>query len=351
MPEETMKTQTPRNPGGRAQLVLQAAAATGAVLLSFSAFAQDNPEWRKIVDAAKAERTVTIYSSQGQKQLNDLAKRFKDKHGINVQVVRAVETDLWPKVDVEHQTGKGIADVMVAAGMGLVIERNKQGYAMKSVGPAFDNPVYGRAKRAPEGTYFETSATILTFSWNTELWPQGIKDYPDILNPALKGKIGVPQARTPGQVDFYLYLMRHYGDDFMERLAALEPRIYPGALPQAQAVASGEIAVALHAEPLIDEKEAGAPVEWGIAPKPFGARFYGMVLKSAPHPNAAQLLANFMVTPDGQEAIARKAGAVLPDVEGSVASTVNVPEQDLSKLTSEFVQKFSEKWNALFQRQ
>jgi hypothetical protein len=58
-----------------------------------------------------------------------------------------------------------------------------------------------------------------------------------------------------------------------------------------------------------------------------------------------------MITPEGQEMIARKAGAVLPNIEGSVASTANVPEQDLSKLTPAYVQEFSEKWNALFQQQ
>jgi iron(III) transport system substrate-binding protein len=305
-------------------------------------------EWQKITEAGRKEGAVTIYSGQGLKQLNDLAARFKKNYGIDVQVVRAVENELWPRVDVEGQSCKGIADIMVGAAEQLVAEREAKGFAVPVRGPAFDNPQYNRAVRAPNGTTFETNAAVLTFSWNTELWPQGVKDYPDILNPALGGKIGVPQGQTPSQVDFYLYLTEEYGSDFIDKLAALKPQVYPGALPLGQAATSGEIAVAAYGEPLIDEKEAGAPVDWGLAPKPWGARFYGMVLKCAPHPDAAQLLANFIVTREGQEAIARKTASVLPNIPGTLTTTDTVRRADLKKLTPEFVKTFADRWQQLY---
>ncbi len=40
-------------------------------------------EWDAIVAAAQDEGKVTIYSSQGLDQLNDLGKRFKDEYGID----------------------------------------------------------------------------------------------------------------------------------------------------------------------------------------------------------------------------------------------------------------------------
>jgi iron(III) transport system substrate-binding protein len=307
-----------------------------------------SPDWQKIINAAKAEGTVTIYSGQGLKQLNDLAARFKAKYGINVQVVRAVESDLFPKVDVEFQTQRGIADILVNSSITTLVEQEKKGYMVPAVGPAFDNPDYKRAERMPKNTYFETNATVLTFGWNTDLYPKGFKDYDSVFDPALKGKLGIPMAKAQGQVDYYLYLTENYGQDYVERLAEMKPRAYVGALPLAQAVASGEVAATIYGEPLIDEKEAGAPVGWGLAPKPWGARFYGMVLKTAPHPNAAQLLANFMVTPEGQEAIARKAASALPNIKGAIATTDTVRKQDPAKLTPEYTKAFGEKWDRLF---
>jgi iron(III) transport system substrate-binding protein len=310
-----------------------------------------SPEWQKVIDAAKAEGTVTIYSGQGLKQLNALAERFKAKYGINVQVVRDVETNLFPKVDVEVETGRGIADILVNSSFPVLLQQEAKGYMVPAIGPAFDNPAYDRATRMPNGTFFEASAAVLTFSWNTELYPKGLKDYSDIFDPELKGMIGISLARAVGQVDYYLYLTENYGADFVERLAEMEPRTYPGALPLAQAVSSGEIAVTIYGEPLVDEKAAGAPVESGFAPKLWGARFYGMVLKSAPNSNAAQLLANFMVSEEGQEAIARKAGSVLPNIKGSVGSTDTIRRQDLSKLTPEYIAEFQAKFDKLFANQ
>jgi iron(III) transport system substrate-binding protein len=330
--------------------VLGSAIIAAAVAISPSSVAAQgvSPEWQKIIDAAKKEGAVTIYSGQGLKQLNDLASRFKKKYGIDVQVVRAVETDLFPKVDVEFQTGRGIADVLVNATYSTVLDQERKGYMVPAVGPAFNNPDYKRSERMPRNTFFEINAAVLTFSWNTELYPQGLKDYDAVFDPALKGKVGIPMAKALGQVDYWLYLTENYGSDYVERLAELKPRAYAGALPLGQAVSSGEVAVAIYGEPLVDEKEMGAPVGWGLAPKPWGARFYGMVLKSAPHPNAAQLLADFMVTPEGQEAIARKAASALPGIKGAIATTDTVRKQDLTKLTPEYVRSFGEKWDRLF---
>ncbi|HEU0222323.1 MAG TPA: extracellular solute-binding protein [Paracoccaceae bacterium] len=339
--------------GGRRNSGLLALAAAMLAAWTSGAAAQSASEarWAEIVEAAKKEGAVTIYSGQGLLQLKDLAARFEEAYGIPVQVVRAVESELLPKVDAEFTTGQGIADIFVSADIGTVRDRNAKGYIMPAVGPAFDNPDYDRATRMPETTYFECGAAILTFSWNTELHPKGIKDYPDVLDPSLEGKIGVPNPTTMAQVDFYLYLQENYGEDYVEKLAALKPRIYAGALPLAQAVVSGEVAVAVYGQALIDEQAKGAPVDWGLAPKPWGARFWGWVLKSAPHPNAAQLLANFMVTEEGQEAVQRLQASVLPNVEGAIATTDNVRRPDLAKLTPEFASQYRENWRKLFGQQ
>jgi len=102
-------------------------------------------------------------------------------------------------------------------------------------------------------------------------------------------------------------------------------------------------------EPQIDEKKAGAPVEWGLAQPAWGARFHGAVLGSAPHPSAAQLLADFIVTPEGQAAIARKAASVLPDIPGTVDETANVRKPDPADLTPDKVRDYQATWNELFQ--
>ena len=321
-----------------------------ALLFAGAAWGQGaaGASWNKIVDAAKKEGAVTIYSSQGLVLLNDLADKFKKEYGISVTVVRGVDSDLWPKVDAEFSTGRGIADVFVATDEGLIKDRSSKGNIIAPQGAAFDNPAYNRKVRVPLGTYFETNAFVVAVGWNKELFPAGIKGYADMINPALSGKIGVPNPTVAALVDFYLFLEANNGADFVAKLAALKPRIYPGALPLAQAVSSGEIAVASYTTVLSDEQKKGAPVEWLVPQKSWGARFYGQILKTAPHPNAAQVLANYMVTPDGQAAIARTTASALPNIPGTLTTTDGVHRPDPSKMTPDAVKAYQEKWRKLF---
>ena len=325
-------------------------AALAVVLFPVAAWAQgaSGAAWNKIVDAAKKEGAVTIYSSQGLVLLNDLADKFKKEYGISVTVVRGVDSELWPKVDAELSTGRGIADIAVLTDVLAMTDRSAKGMYIAPVGPAFDNPAYERKSKMPTGNFFETNAFVVAFGWNKDLFPAGIRDYPDMLNPALSGKIGVPNPSVPALVDFYLFLEQNFGADFVVKLGALKPRIYPGALPLGQAVVSGEIAVAAYAQPLIDEQKKGAPVDWKVATKAWGARFYGQIPKTAPHPNAAQVLSNYIITPAGQEAVARLTASTLPNIPGTLTTTANVHRADMAKLTPDNVKAYQEKWRKLF---
>lgn len=306
------------------------------------------PEWQKVIDAAKAEGSVTIYSGQGLSQLQELARRFEAAYGIKVEIVRGVETDFAPKVEAEARTGNGIADIMVQTSAIILEDMEAKGYFVPVIGPEFDRPDYDRAKRAPHNTAFEVNAALLTYSWNTELLPEGMKDYDDIFKPELEGLIGLSAPSSSTQVDYYFYLEELFGADFLDKVAQLKPRIYPGALPMAQALSSGEVAVILYGEPQIDQKAKGAPVESGLNPTPWGGRFYGTVLKSAPHPNAAQLLANFLITQEGQEAVARKGASIAEGTEGALMQIDQVRRPDLSKLTPDSVRAFQARFSALF---
>jgi iron(III) transport system substrate-binding protein len=323
---------------------------TGAASGSNSTAAPVNAAWQHTIDAAKKEGSVTIYSSQGLDQLNDFASKFQAKYGIHVQVVRGIDGDLQTKVEAEKQTGHGIADMWVGASQNPMQAKAASGdWFVPATGPDFNAADYNRADNYHQGDYFVVGAAILTFGWNTQAYPKGLKDYTDLLDPALKGgKIGVIKPTSSSIVDFYLYLEQNYGADFVTKLAAQKPRIYPSSLPMGQALSSGEISAGSFVQVQTDAKKAGAPVDSGLASQAWGARFLGSVLKTAPHPNAAQLLADFMVTAEGQAAVMRLAATVLPNIPGAVTSTDKVRKQDLTQLTPDKVSAYEAKWNAEF---
>jgi iron(III) transport system substrate-binding protein len=326
------------------------AAATSTAAAPTTTGAPGGAAWQEVITKAKAEGKVTIYSSQGVDQLNDLGARFKKEYGIDVEVVRAIDSELQPKVAAEHDTGKGIGDIIAQASAPWSVEKEGAAWFVPATGPAFDAKEYDKATNVSKaGGYFVSTAAILTFGWNTQLYPKGLKDYPDLLDPALAGgKIGVIKPAAASIVDFYMYLTEKYGADFVSKLAAQKPRIYPSSLPMAQALTSGEIAAGSFVGVLTDEKAKGAPVDFGLSNTVWGARFLTSVLKSAPHPNAAQLLANYIVTTPGQEALARKSASVLPNVTGAITTVDKVRLQDLTKLTADIVTKFQADWDKMF---
>ena len=306
-------------------------------------------QWAQVIAKAKQEGSVNIYSSQHPVLLADMGKRFKEKYGITVNVNRQVDGVIVTQVTAEHSTGNAVADLWVSASKPHVLGALKNGWVVQAQGPDFFKARYDRAKFAKPGKAWAVGTAVLAIGWNSKLFPQGIRDYPGFLNPALQGRIGIPDPNVaPAFVDFYLWLEQTYGANYLTRLAALNPRIYVSTLPMQQAVTSGELAASiLTPATTIDLKAQGAPVDFAIPPKgAWNAVWFGMVLKQSKHPNAAQLLANFMVTPEGQALVHKRYGSVLKGVPGTF--WVPFRQQKLSDLTPAKIKAFQDRWKALF---
>ena len=112
------------------------------------------------------------------------------------------------------------------------------------------------------------AAAVLGMGWNTRLYPQGIKDIPDFLDPKLTGKIGVPQPTSASFIDWYLWLEEIYGPTILNKLAAQKPKIYLSSLTMMQAVISGEITASPFVPGVaLDQKKIGAPIDFELANK------------------------------------------------------------------------------------
>jgi iron(III) transport system substrate-binding protein len=153
----------------------------------------------------------------------------------------------------------------------------------------------------------------------------------------------------------YRRIDKDWGGNFVEELAGQKPRIYQSAVAIGQAIASGEVwGSPTAATTLLTAKANGAPVDFAVPEKPFGVPWYSQVLASAPHPNAAQLLADFLVTPEGQAAISHDYIAALPNVAGTGIPGADVLAQDIkladpATLDQDSVNEYQKKWESLFQ--
>lgn len=304
--------------------------------------------------AAQEEGKVTVYSSQGQDNLNRLADLFEAEYdGIDVEIVRDVDATAIARVETEQSTGQHTADLVVSAAPAWVAERGAEDWFAEPTGPQFTcDSDYDDSAYLHDDGVFEVSSVVFTFAWNTNDLPDGLSDYPDLLDPELAdGRIGVVDPSiSPVLVDYYAWLNETYGDTFVADLAAQDPRIYTSGGAMQEALISGEIIAGSYIAPVPSFEEAmadGAPVDYAVPDTLWGAKFFGTIIADAPHPNAAQLFANFMVTAAGQEPI-HSGGTVVADVPGALATNDQVRDVDLEGQEPEAVSAYVEEWNALF---
>jgi iron(III) transport system substrate-binding protein len=303
--------------------------------------------WRALIGKAQQEGSVTLYSVQAPANLAALAKAFEAKFKIKVTVNRNVDNVIVAQLNAERSTGKYEADLWVPSLKRYVLGATRNGWIADAVGPNFFKKRYNR-KEHIVGKGWHTGSAILGIAWNTKAAPNGVTDHKGFLAPNFSGRIGVPDPRVSTSfMDWYLWANAKYGKSFESQLAAQKPKIYTSSLPMTQAVASGEIIGAVTAAgTALQLKDAGAPIEYKVLPDNWNAPYIGVVMKTAPHPNAAQLLANYMLSPEGQALANLGFGALYPNIPGTFYAKVrNINVNDFSPAK---VKAFNDEWVNLF---
>ena len=160
----------------------------------------------------------------------------------------------------------------------------------------------GESRRA---ALFWASAreTYIGFAYNKNAIPAAAvpKSYEDLLNPALKGKMAFTTTDTGVRVAGAL--LRFKGEEFVKKLKTQQISLHAlSARALLDLIISGEVG----ASPTIFRSHSmvsiakGAPTAWlpmEVVPTNFGGV---AVSASATHPHAVLLLADFILSPEGQ---------------------------------------------------
>ena len=303
--------------------------------------------WRALVAKAKQEGSVTIYTVSNPTSYANMAAAFKQQYGITVTVNRQVDNTLVAQINAEESTGKAVADIWVATAKQYIYGALNNRWVVDAVGPSFFSKKFDR-KTFMFGKAWINGEAVLGEAWNTQAYKGSISGVPDFTSQAFSGKIGVPDPRvSPSFMDWYLWAEAKWGKGILAKLAAQHPKIYTSTLPMTQAVASGEIIGApCAAGTALTLKASGAPIEFKVLPDNWNAPYFGMILKQAPHPAAAQLLANYMESPAGQAYVSATAGAIYPNIPNTFYAKPRV--QHLNDFTKAKVDAFNAAWVSLF---
>lgn len=310
-------------------------------------------DWERVKAEAKKEGTVLIYASAGPTVREGFNKAFNDDFGIGTEWVTGVSGEVAQKVLTEQRSGLYAGDIWIN-GANPTLPLLRPAGAIVTLDPLLLLPevIDKKAWYGGELIWAEPGPQhywvgLLCFPQpplvvNTDLVKPGeITGYRDLLAPKWKGKIALydPTKAGAGASWFTAVVTGIMDMDYVRELIKQEPVIVGDARQHLEWVARGKYPIALagRTEQQLEFKNSGAPIQI-ISPVEgvhLTASAGGVaVLKKAPHPNAAKLFLNWVLT--------KKGGTLASKLIGGQSARVDVPTDFLDPA---MVRKPSQKYH------
>jgi len=256
-----------------------------------------------LIQNAKKEAEVVVYTSLISEDLTALSQAFEKKYGIKVQGWRASSEKVVQRTLTEARANRHAADVVETNGPELEsLYREK---VLRPITTRHSPDLMPQAIRA-HGHWVGSRIAMFVQTYNTNLVRKEDlpKSYADLTHPRWKGRLGIEAEDE----DWFAMVVKELGEEqglriFREIARVNGFSVRKGHTLLAGLVASGEVPFSLttYSHGAEKMKQRGAPVEW-YAIEPAIGRANGIAIAKTPaHPNAAALFVDFVLSPDGQK--------------------------------------------------
>jgi iron(III) transport system substrate-binding protein len=283
--------------------ILFALAGAALALLPAAATAAIAPP---VLAAAKAEGTVVWYSALDAPALNMMVEKFNASHpGIVAQGLNVGSTRIAPRVMTEASAGKVFVDVV--NGDQLSISQLGEVNLLQPF-TVSDPEKFVKGSIDPKGLWAAVFSETTVIAWNPQkLKADGLRpptSLADLGRPEWRGKIGLDDAAF----NWYQAVLLTQKDAavILKRIADNHPLMTSSHSVSVTQLQNGEFDVTPTAYGyLVDARRAaGQPLDFlNLTPNLVNLDPIA-ILKGAPHPNAARVLVDWLLSPDAQTLIA-----------------------------------------------
>lgn len=250
-----------------------------------------------LLEGARKEGSLTLYTSMRNQDMKELAQAFEKKYGVKVVFWRSNAQKVLQRTVSEAQAGRNEVDVVQAPALVMQALHEE-----KLLQPLY-SPNFRQLR--PEAlnksrTWVALRAYVYVQAYNTNKVSRDDlpTSYEDLLDPKWKGRLG---AEAKAQ-EWFRTLLQQMGEEkgvdlFRRLVAANGVSVRSGNSLINNLVVSGEVPFALSVYSYMPEnsKQEGAPIDY-IALKPTIAYNDGIAVMAAPrHPYAAALFVDFML--------------------------------------------------------
>lgn len=298
---------------------LAAALITGAICAHAADY---TPQEAKLIDAARKEGAVTVLNPQfsdstAQKLGEGFVQRYNLGPDFKFNNLRKGTGATVAQTRQEIQAGKHTADILIVSAPGFFAEAAKRGALEKLDSGYWKNHEEG-ARAA--GQYFDYPYVVVPFAytfqpvWNSScpgMENYSAHSYADVLKPELKGKTIASDLTKSFTYDNTALALQEAGmnlDDLWTRLKATDPLVEFRTEPKMQMVISCQRPLDMWNltgriyQNVLKKPDLLKVIKWSTYKE--GQVMLGnqaAVIKGAPHPNAAKLFIEYMLSKPGTD--------------------------------------------------
>jgi iron(III) transport system substrate-binding protein len=301
---------------------------------------------KRLIEGAKKEGELMFYSSIPVEDIAALTAAFDKKYGVKVKVWRADSEGFLQRIVNETKARRFEVDVMAGSSSALEpLYRERLLQAVKS--PHLNDLIPESIAKHREWASVYLNTFVQAF--NTNLVPkEGLPTtYQDLLKPQWKGKLAIEAE----DYDWFAQVVLGLGEAqglklFRDIVANNGLSVRKGHTLLANLVAAGEVPLALTVYGFSAEqiKQKGASLDWFIIPPLIARPTAAGVARNAPHPYAAVLFYDFLIS-DAQPLLASR-NFVSPSRKVDSPFT----KGPLQIIDSSVMLDQAQKWQDLFQK-
>ena len=306
----------------------------------------------RLADGAKKEGALSLYVSLNTRDSGPIVEAFEKRYGVAPQLWRASSEKVLQRAVTEARAGRHLCDAFETNGPELEALYRERLLA------EFHSPFFKDLPAAafPKHRHYVADRfNFFVLAWNTKLVkPEDVPNsYADLLLPKYKGRVGIEASDT----DWFGAMVKAMSDArddakgmaYFRALAATQPQVRTGHTLLGELLSSGEVPIVAAIYNHVVEKMIvrGAPVKWKALAPTFGRPNGVAVAARAPHPHAALLFADFMLSPQGQQLIKERSRV---PASLAVESTLNkFPFEMIDPaITLDENDKWDKRWSQLF---
>lgn len=271
---------------------------------------------KKLAEGAKKEGEMVWYTNSGIENATRYIQGFKKKYPfINANFWRSKTRQVTQRIVSEANAGRHLVDVIKPSTdlLPILLDKNLIG--------RYDTPIraiYPAHAKSPFYTNMNYAFRVFAFNPRKVSVKDAPKSWEELLNARWKSEILFDES----SLEEVMALLAAWGKDktvsYLTKLSQQQLLIRTGRDTTTQMMMAGEAAMAVTTYGYNNEslRAQNAPVDW-VAQDLIPTLIYPLTLaRNAPHPHAAALFYDFLISEEGQRLIAKEGRVVAhPKVE------------------------------------